>query len=175
MEESMETEGRNCHFCVICCLRHILLVIPVVIRFMVLTEEARELDRDDDYYGGLYDWPMREFIVINGIFAVGGDTMFDMYSLAVLHVGNHICLHSQVSLVAPGRCFWCMHVPASMRWKDSLGDLSLSKIPVVKDLSGEKLKEWCSERCTQHSDTWMEAPGVQRFSTACAVSESKNI
>ncbi|MDO4647551.1 MAG: MATE family efflux transporter [Eubacteriales bacterium] len=63
----------------------ILLLTPVVLRFMVLTPEARRLL--------IYMMVIMAFymigrcintVVINGIFDSGGDTLFDMYSLVVM-------------------------------------------------------------------------------------------
>ena len=62
-----------------------LLVTPVILRFVKLTAGAQ------DYLLGMM--LIMAFymigravntIIINGIFAAGGDTMFDMYSLAVV-------------------------------------------------------------------------------------------
>ncbi len=70
----------------------ILAVTPIVVRFMILTDEARE------YLIGMM--VIMSFymigraintVVINGIFGAGGDTLFDVYSLAV--------------------CMWCLAVP----------------------------------------------------------------
>ncbi|MCR5640156.1 MAG: MATE family efflux transporter [Lachnospiraceae bacterium] len=73
----------------------VLLVTPLVVRFMLLTEVAR------DYLIGMM--VVMAFymigraintVVINGIFGAGGDTLFDVYSLAV--------------------CMWCIAIPLAL-------------------------------------------------------------
>ncbi len=73
----------------------ILLVTPLVVNYMILTDEARK------YLVGMM--VIMAFymigraintVVINGIFGAGGDTLFDVYSLAV--------------------CMWCLAVPLAL-------------------------------------------------------------
>ena len=73
----------------------ILLVTPAVVNFMILTDKARS------YLVGMM--VIMAFymigrcintVIINGVFASGGDTLFDVYSLAV--------------------CMWCIAVPLAL-------------------------------------------------------------
>ncbi len=73
----------------------VLVVTPFVVKYMILTDEARS------YLIGMM--VIMSFymigraintVVINGIFGAGGDTLFDVYSLAV--------------------CMWCLAVPLAM-------------------------------------------------------------
>ena len=62
----------------------ILAVSPLVVRFMILTDEARRLLSGMLVIMAVYMIARCVCtVVINGIFAAGGDTLFDMYSLAV--------------------------------------------------------------------------------------------
>lgn len=68
------------------------IVTPFVLDFVILTEQARYLLRGMMYIMAVYMIGRAvNTIIINGIFAAGGDTMFDFYSLAV--------------------CMWCIAVP----------------------------------------------------------------
>ena len=78
----------------------VLAVTPIVLRFMVLTETARS------YLVGMM--AIMSFymigrsictVVINGIFCAGGDTLFDMYSLAVCMWG--IAIRQRKAVVQP--------------------------------------------------------------------------
>ncbi len=63
----------------------ILLLTPVVLRFMVLTPEARKLLFSMMIIMAFYMiGRCVNTVVINGIFDSGGDTLFDMYSLVVM-------------------------------------------------------------------------------------------
>lgn len=62
----------------------VLLLAPVVINNMKLTAEASELLRGMFYILSFYMiGRCINTVVINGVFGAGGDTLFDMYSLAV--------------------------------------------------------------------------------------------
>lgn len=62
----------------------VLLLSPVVIDNMKLTVEARELLRGMFYILSVYMiGRCINTIIINGVFCAGGDTLFDMYSLAI--------------------------------------------------------------------------------------------
>lgn len=101
----------------------ILLVIPVVIRFMVLTEEARELLIGMMIIMAVYMiGRCVNSIVINGIFAAGGDTMFDMYSLAV-------CMWGIAIPLAFAGAFW-WHWPVLLVYACTCID-EVGKIPWV--------------------------------------------
>lgn len=67
-------------------------ITPLILNFVVLTDEARKYLLQMLLIMSVYMIGRAvNTIVINGIFAAGGDTMFDLYSLAV--------------------CMWCMAVP----------------------------------------------------------------
>lgn len=71
----------------------ILLVTPFVVQFMVLTEQARYYLIGMQVIMAVYMiGRCVNTIVINGIFAAGGDTLFDVYSLAVCMWGIAIPL-----------------------------------------------------------------------------------
>ncbi|MBQ9325601.1 MAG: MATE family efflux transporter [Clostridia bacterium] len=62
----------------------VLLVMPFVVRFMSMTDHARSLLRGMLIITSVYMiGRCMNTIIINGIFAAGGDTAFDMYSLVV--------------------------------------------------------------------------------------------
>lgn len=62
----------------------VLLLAPLVINNMKLTVEARELLQGMFYILSVYMiGRCINTIVINGVFCAGGDTIFDMYSLAI--------------------------------------------------------------------------------------------
>ena len=62
----------------------ILALTPLVVRFVILTDEARRMLTGIMVIMAVYMIARCVCtVVINGIFASGGDTLFDMYSLAV--------------------------------------------------------------------------------------------
>ena len=62
----------------------VLAVVPLVLRYVVLTENAQYLLKGMLIIMAVYMiGRCVNTIIINGIFAAGGDTLFDMYSLAV--------------------------------------------------------------------------------------------
>lgn len=62
----------------------ILCLTPLVVRFVILTDEARRMLTGIMVIMAVYMIARCICtVVINGIFAAGGDTLFDMYSLAV--------------------------------------------------------------------------------------------
>ncbi|MBE6724470.1 MAG: MATE family efflux transporter [Ruminococcaceae bacterium] len=62
----------------------ILALTPLVVRFVILTDEARRMLTGIMVIMAVYMIARCVCtVVINGIFAAGGDTLFDMYSLAV--------------------------------------------------------------------------------------------
>lgn len=70
----------------------VIAVIPLVKSFMVLTPEAGRILTGIMVIMGIYMiGRVINTVVINGIFACGGDTLFDMYSLLV--------------------CMWCISLP----------------------------------------------------------------
>lgn len=71
----------------------ILAVTPFVVRFMVLTETAEQYFIGMQVIMSVYMiGRCVNTIIINGVFAAGGDTMFDVYSLAVTMWGIAIPL-----------------------------------------------------------------------------------
>ena len=74
-----------------CCLV-IIAVIPFVINFMVLTDTARKYLSGIMVIMAVYMiGRCMNTVIINGVFACGGDTKFDVYSLIV--------------------CMWCISIP----------------------------------------------------------------
>lgn len=68
------------------------IITPFVLDFVILTEKSRYLLKGMMYIMSVYMIGRAvNSIIINGIFAAGGDTLFDMYSLAV--------------------CMWCLAIP----------------------------------------------------------------
>lgn len=73
----------------------VLLVTPFVVDFMILTAEARHYLIGMQIIMSVYMiGRCVNTVVINGIFAAGGDTIFDVYSLAV--------------------CMWCLAIPLAL-------------------------------------------------------------
>ena len=71
----------------------ILLVTPFVVNFMILTEQARSYLLGMMVIMSFYMIGRAiNTIIINGIFGAGGDTLFDVYSLAVCMWGIAIPL-----------------------------------------------------------------------------------
>ena len=74
------------------CTALVLAVMPLVERFMVLTDEAASLMHGMMIVMAFYMiGRCVNTVVINGVFAAGGDTLFDMYSLVA--------------------CMWCLALP----------------------------------------------------------------
>ncbi len=101
----------------------VLIIAPFVLNFMVLTETAKE------YLSGIFI--ILSFymvarcitsVVINGIFAAGGDTMFDMYSLAV----SMWCVALPLSFLGAFVFHWPVLVVYALTCIDEIG-----KIPWV--------------------------------------------
>lgn len=73
----------------------VLLVTPFVVNFMILTDKARSYLVGMMVIMAIYMiGRCINTVVINGVFASGGDTLFDIYSLAV--------------------CMWCVAVPLAL-------------------------------------------------------------
>lgn len=71
----------------------VLLVTPLVVRYMMLTDEARSYLTGMMVIMAVYMiGRSANTVIINGVFAAGGDTLFDMYSLAVCMWGIAIPL-----------------------------------------------------------------------------------
>lgn len=69
-----------------------LLMTPLIMMFVKLTDGAQDYLLEMMLIMSFYMIGRRSMIVINGIFAAGGDTMFDMYSLMVVMWGIAIPL-----------------------------------------------------------------------------------
>ncbi|QFJ55886.1 MATE family efflux transporter [Pseudobutyrivibrio xylanivorans] len=73
----------------------VLLVTPFVVNYMILTDKARTYLVGMMIIMSIYMiGRCINTVVINGVFAAGGDTLFDVYSLAV--------------------CMWCLAVPLAL-------------------------------------------------------------
>lgn len=73
----------------------VLLVTPFVVNYMILTDKARTYLVGMMVIMSIYMiGRCINTVVINGVFAAGGDTLFDVYSLAV--------------------CMWCLAVPLAL-------------------------------------------------------------
>lgn len=119
----------------------VLAVTPIVLHFMVLTETAR------NYLVGMM--AIMSFymigrsictVVINGIFCAGGDTLFDMYSLAVCMWGIAIPL----ALLGAFVFHWPVLLVYACTCVDEVGKLPwvflhYKKYKWVKDLTRENL------------------------------------
>lgn len=71
----------------------VLLVTPLVVRFMIMTDTARQYLTGMMVIMAVYMiGRSANTVIINGIFGAGGDTLFDMYSLAVCMWGLAIPL-----------------------------------------------------------------------------------
>lgn len=119
----------------------VLAVTPIVLHFMVLTETARS------YLLGMM--VIMSFymigrsictVVINGVFSAGGDTLFDMYSLAVCMWGIAIPL----ALLGAFVFHWPVLLVYACTCVDEVGKLPwvflhYKKYKWVKDLTRENL------------------------------------
>lgn len=93
------------------------LAAPVILHFVKLTPEA------SGYLKGMFGVIAFYMIgraindvTINGIFGAGGDTLFDMYSLAVCMWCIAIPLAAARNpTISTGRWSSCMHAPAWMK------------------------------------------------------------
>ena len=71
----------------------VLVVTPLVVRFIKLTPEARQYLTGMMVIMSIYMiGRSANTVIINGIFGAGGDTLFDVYSLAVCMWGIAIPL-----------------------------------------------------------------------------------
>ena len=71
----------------------VLLLTPLVVRFVILTDEARQYLTGMMIIMAVYMiGRSANTVIINGVFAAGGDTLFDVYSLAVCMWGLAIPL-----------------------------------------------------------------------------------
>ena len=118
----------------------VLSVSPLVVRFMILTDEARRLLSGMLVIMSVYMIARSVCtIVINGIFAAGGDTLFDMYSLAVAMWGIAVPL----SLLGAFVFHWPVLVVYACTCLDEVGKipwvmLHFRKHKWVKDLTRER-------------------------------------
>ena len=119
----------------------VLLVTPLVVRFMLLTEEARSLLIGMMVIMAVYMiGRCVNTIIINGVFSAGGDTLFDMYSLAVFMWGVAVPLAALGTFVFG----WHPLVVYACTCLDEVGKipwvmLHFRKYKWVKDLTLERI------------------------------------
>ena len=117
----------------------VIAVTPLVVHFMILTDEARSLLSTMMIIMGVYMiGRCINTVVVNGVFGAGGDTLFDMYSLAVCMWGIAI------PLALLGAFIWNWPVPLvyACTCLDEVGKLPwvylhFKKYKWVKDLTRE--------------------------------------
>ena len=116
-----------------------LLVTPLVLRFVKLTDKAAQYLVGMMIIMAIYMIGRAvNTIIINGIFAAGGDTMFDMYSLAVCMWGIAIPLAAAGTFLF----HWPVLVVYACTCLDEVGKipwvmLHYKKYGWVKDLTRE--------------------------------------
>ena len=114
----------------------ILLVIPPVVNFMILTDEARELLKGMLVITSVYMiGRCVNTVMINGIFDGGGDTRFDVYSLIVsmwmiaiptaclgafLFKWHVLAVYACTCLDEVGKIPWVMHHFKKYKWVRNL-------------------------------------------------------
>lgn len=119
----------------------VLLTIPLAMHFMVLSDQARKYLLGMLVIMAFYMIGRSvNTIVINGIFAAGGDTIFDMYSLAVCMWGIAIPLALSGAFVFR----WPVMAVYGCTCLDEVGKIPwvmahYRKYKWVKDLTREKL------------------------------------
>ena len=124
----------------ICSCLIVLATSPLVVRFMILTDEARRLLSGMLVIMSFYMIARCVCtIVINGIFAAGGDTLFDMYSLAVVMWGIALPL----ALLGAFVFHWPVLVVYACTCLDEIGKipwvmLHFRKHKWVRDLTRER-------------------------------------
>ena len=119
----------------------VLLVTPLVVRFMVMNETARQYLIGMMVIMSVYMiGRSANTVIINGIFAAGGDTLYDMYSLAVCMWGLAIPLallgafvlnwpvlavYACTCLDEVGKIPWVLHHFRKYKWvKDLTRDMN---------------------------------------------------
>jgi len=118
----------------------VIAVTPLVVHFMILTDEAKALLSTMMIIMAVYMiGRCINTVVVNGVFGAGGDTLFDMYSLAVCMWGIAI------PLALLGAFVWHWPVPLvyACTCLDEVGKLPwvylhFKKYKWVKDLTREK-------------------------------------
>lgn len=125
----------------ILCMLIVFAVTPVVMHFMVLTDTASQYLRGMMIIMGVYMIGRSiNNVVINGVFGAGGDTLFDMYSLAVCMWGIAIPLAVLGAFVF----HWPVLVVYACTCVDEVGKLPwvfwhYKKYKWVKDLTRENI------------------------------------
>ena len=117
----------------------VIAVTPLVVHFMILTDEARKLLSVMMIIMAVYMiGRCINTVVVNGVFGAGGDTLFDMYSLAVCMWGIAI------PLALLGAFIWHWPVPLvyACTCLDEVGKLPwvyahFKRYKWVKDLTRE--------------------------------------
>jgi len=113
------------------------LVTPFVLDFVILTENSRYLLKGMMYIMAIYMIGRAvNTIIINGIFAAGGDTLFDMYSLAICMW----CIAVPLAAIGTFFCHWSVFVIYACTCLDEVGKIPwvmihYKKYKWVKDLT----------------------------------------
>ena len=120
----------------------VLLVTPFVVRFMIMNDTARSYLTGMLVITSIYMIGRTvNTVIINGIFAAGGDTLFDMYSLAVCMWGIAIPL----ALLGAFALRWPVLVVYGCTCLDEVGKIPwvmahYRKYKWVKDLTREDVE-----------------------------------
>lgn len=104
-----------------------IIAAPIILHFVKLTPEAQR------YLKGMFAviafymiGRSLNDVTINGIFGAGGDTLFDMYSLAVCMWCLAIPWPLPARIYSIGRWCWFMPAPASTKWERCPGCCTIS-------------------------------------------------
>lgn len=115
------------------------ILTPFVLDFVILTPEARALLKGMMCIMAVYMiGRVVNTIIINGIFAAGGDTLFDLYSLAICMW----CIAVPLAAVGTFVCHWSVYVIYACTCLDEVGKIPwvmyhYRKYKWVKDLTRE--------------------------------------
>ncbi len=115
----------------------VLAVTPFVVHFMILSDRARSYLTGMMVIMAIYMiGRCANTIIINGVFSAGGDTMFDMYSLAV----SMWCIAIPVALVGAFVLHWSVLAVYACTCLDEVGKIPwvlyhYKKYKWVKDLT----------------------------------------
>lgn len=114
-------------------------VTPFVLDFVILTSQARYYLKGMMYIMAVYMIGRAvNTIIINGIFAAGGDTLFDMYSLAICMW----CIAVPLAAIGTFVCHWSVFVVYACTCLDEVGKIPwvmyhYKRYKWVKDLTRE--------------------------------------
>ena len=119
------------------CTIIMLILTPFVLDFVILTPEARTMLKGMMVIMAVYMiGRVVNTIVINGIFAAGGDTLFDLYSLAICMW----CIAVPLAAVGTFVCHWSVYIIYACTCLDEVGKIPwvmyhYRKYKWVKDLT----------------------------------------